>query len=105
MIIAIISDEDMLGQSTRPKQKLTYTSLIDQTTSDPPTMVVAMIEAEKLRNEAGYAYTVFAADLQLYRVILDIIWSNFQRFSGLFSYVVVYPRRARGIIRVALVRL
>ena len=53
MIIVIISDEDILGQSTRPKQKLTYTSLIDQTTSDKPTMMVAMIEAEKLRNEAG----------------------------------------------------
>ena len=41
-----------------------------------------MIEAEKVTNEAGQAYTVFTADQQLYRVVLDIIWTNPQRFSN-----------------------
>ena len=41
-----------------------------------------MIEAEKVTNEAGQAYTVFTADQQLYRVILDVFWTNPQRFSN-----------------------
>ena len=62
------------GQSTKPKKtQKTYTPLIDQNPSNTPTMMTAMIEAEKLTNEAGQAYTVFTADQQLYRVILDII--------------------------------
>ena len=61
------------GQSTKPKTKLIFIPLIDQTPSDPSVMMTAMIEAEKLTNEAGQAYTVFTADQQLYRVILDII--------------------------------
>ena len=62
------------GQSTKlKKKKKTYTPLIDQNPSNAPTMMTAMIEAEKLTNEAGQAYTVFTADQQLYRVILDII--------------------------------
>ena len=70
------------GQNTKPKTKLIYTPLIGQTPSDPSAMVTAMIEAEKLTNEAGQAYTEFTADQQLYRVILDIIWTNSQRFSN-----------------------
>ena len=70
------------GQSTEPKIKLIYKPLIDQTPSDPSTMMTAMIEAEKLTNEAGQAYTAFTADQQLYHVILDIIWINPQRFSN-----------------------
>ena len=64
------------GQSTKPKTKLIYTPLIGQTPSDPSTMMTAMIEEEKLTNEAGQAYTVFTVDQQLYRVILEIIWTN-----------------------------
>ena len=45
-------------------------------------MMTAMIEVEKLTNEAGQAYTVFTADQQLYRVILDMFWTNPQRFSN-----------------------
>ena len=44
--------------------------------------MTAMIEAEKLTNEAGQAYTVLTVDQQLYCVILDIIWTNPQRFSN-----------------------
>ena len=45
-------------------------------------MMTAMIEVEKLTNEAGQAYTVFTADQQLYCVILDIFWTNPLRFSN-----------------------
>ena len=69
------------GQSTKPKTKLIYTPLIDQTPSDPSNIMTAMIEVEKLTNEARQAYTVSTADQQLYRVILDVTWINPQRFS------------------------
>ena len=69
------------GQSTKPKTKLIYTPLIDQTPSDPSNIMTAMIEVEKLTNEACQAYTVSTADQQLYRVILDVTWINPQRFS------------------------
>ena len=74
-------------QSTKPKTKLIYTPLIDQTPSDLSTMMTAMIEAEKLTNEAGQAYTVFTAYQQLYRVILDVFWTNPQRFSNFISRI------------------
>ena len=67
-------------KSTKLKTKLIYAPLINQTPSDPSTMTTAMIEAEKLTNEASQAYTVFIADQQLYCVVLDIIWTNPQRF-------------------------
>ena len=70
------------GQSTKPKTKLVYTSLIDQTPSDPSTMMTAMIEAERLTNEAGQAYAVFTADQQLYCIVFNIICTNSQRFSN-----------------------
>ena len=70
------------GQSTKPKTKLIYTPLIDQTPSDSPTMIATMVEAEKLTNEAGQAYTVFTVNQQLCRVILDIIRTNPQIFSN-----------------------
>ena len=38
------------GKDTKPKRKLIYTPLIDQTSSDPSTMTTAIIEAEKLTN-------------------------------------------------------
>ena len=70
------------GQSTKPKRKLIYIPLIHQTPSDPSAMMTAMIEVEKLTNEAGQAYTVLTVDQQLYCVILDIIWTNPHRFSN-----------------------
>ena len=67
------------GQSTKPKMKLIYIPLIDQTPSDLSTIMTAMIETEKLRNEPGQAYTVLTVNQQLYRVVLNIIWTNPQR--------------------------
>ena len=75
------------GQSTKPKAKLIYAPLIDQTPSDLSTMMTAMIELEKPTNEAGQAYTIFTADQQLYCVILGIIWTNPQRFSKFIHWI------------------
>ena len=39
-------------------------------------MLTAMIDVESKTNEAGQHVTVFTADQQLYRVALDIVWSD-----------------------------
>ena len=49
-----------------------YTPLIDMTPSDPTTMKSAMLEAKRLTKKAGLATTLFTAELQLYRVGLNV---------------------------------
>ena len=61
------------GQSVRAATKAVYTPLIDMTPSDPDTMT-AMMEAARLTNDTGQSFTIFTADQQLYRVIVDITW-------------------------------
>lgn len=57
----------------KPKTKLIYTPFLDKTRSDPLIMMTVMIKAEIPTNKAGQAYTVFTADKQLHRVVLNII--------------------------------
>ena len=37
-------------------------------------MLTAMIEAQRLTNERGQAYTIFTNDQQLYRIVVNISW-------------------------------
>ena len=37
-------------------------------------MLTAMIEAQRLTNERGQAYTIFTNDQQLYRIVVNIPW-------------------------------
>lgn len=62
------------NQSIKPATTAMYTPLIDMVPSDPDTMMTAMCEAQRLTNECGQTYTVFTADQQLYRVMLNVIW-------------------------------
>ena len=62
------------GESIKPGTKLLYMPLIDRTPSDPSTMLTAMIEAQRLNTEAGQKTTIFTADQQLYKVMVDITW-------------------------------
>ena len=45
------------------------------TPSDPTAMKSAMLEAKRLTKKAGQATTLFTADLQLYRVGLNVQWA------------------------------
>ena len=53
-----------------------YTPLIELTPSDPSTIITAMVEAERLTNMTGQTNTIFTADQQLYKVLVDIEWVN-----------------------------
>ena len=70
------------NQDIKPKSEVRYRPLINKTPSDPSTMLTAMTDVEKKTEEAGQHQTVFTADQQLYRVCLDIIWSNPQRWMN-----------------------
>ena len=62
------------GQSVKPGTKAIYTPLIDMVPADPDTMMTAMVEAKRLTEETGQSFTIFTADQQLYRVVVDITW-------------------------------
>ena len=54
------------------------------TPSDPTTIKTAMMEARRLTKKAGQATTIFTADLQLYRVGLNVQWANPDLFDENF---------------------
>ena len=62
----------MQGHGLKPRTKAMYTRLIDIAPSDPTTMKSAMLEAKRVTKKAGQAITLFTADLQLYRVGLNV---------------------------------
>ena len=55
---------------------------MDGTPSDPPTMLTLMAEAARITHEAGQSVAVFAAGQQLYRVVVDILWTYETRFAN-----------------------
>ena len=69
------------GHTVRPATKAVYTPLIDMPPADPNTMLTAMVEAQRLTNETGQSYTIFTADQQLYKVVVDITWVYPDAFS------------------------
>ena len=50
------------GESLKSKTKVIFTLLLDGTPSDLSTVLTAMIEEEKITNQAGQNLTIFTAD-------------------------------------------
>ena len=69
------------GQSKKPGTKLVYAPIIDRPPADPSTMLTAMCEAKRLTKEAGQNVTIFTADQQLYKVMVDITWDEKEEFN------------------------
>ena len=63
------------GQYVNSKTTADYLPLIDMTPSDPDTIMTSMSKAKYLTAKYGQEFTVFTADLQLYRVAVNIIWA------------------------------
>ena len=61
------------------------TPLLDRTPSDPSTMLNTMIQAKKITNHAGKNIVIFTAYQQLYRVALEIMWTEPNRFQSFIS--------------------
>ena len=75
------------GQSKKPKTEIRYRPLINKTPTDPSTIVTAMIDVEAISQTAGQIYSVFTCDQQLYRITLDIIWENPERWRNFYPRI------------------
>ena len=61
-----------------PHQSVVVSTL---TLSDPTTMKIGMLEAKRQTKKTGQAKTLFTADLQLYRVGLNLQWAYPELFN------------------------
>ena len=53
------------GHSTEPKTKVVYFPLMNNSPSDPKTMMSSIMKAKRITAEAGQANVVYTADQQL----------------------------------------
>lgn len=72
------------GQSLKPRTTAMYTPLINMIPSDPDTMMTAMCEAQRLTENCGQTFTVFTADQQLYRVMINVLWVHPELFPNFY---------------------
>ena len=69
------------GISYAPKTQAAYLPLIDMTPSDPDTILTALHEAKRLTEERGQKKTIFTSDQQLYKVAVEVKWTDPERFA------------------------
>ena len=77
----------MIKKSLKSKTKVISTSLLDQTPSDPSTVLTTMIKAKKITNKAGQNINIFTADQQLYRVALEVTWMEPNCFQNVITSI------------------
>ena len=73
------------GQGKEPSTTVLYIPLINRKPADPTTMLSAMLEAQKFTSETGQIITIFTADQQLYKVMIDIVWVYPELFINFVS--------------------
>ena len=59
-----------------------YMPLIDMTPSDPNTITTALRQAQQITSDRGQDYVMLTADLQLYRVAVNILWAYPEQFDN-----------------------
>ena len=69
------------GHSPKFKTKAMYMPFIDMMPSDPDTIMIALHQAQQITSDSGQDYVVFNADLQLYRVAVNILWAYPEQFD------------------------
>ena len=70
------------GHLPKFKTKEMYMPLIDMMPSDPDTIMTALRQAQQITSDHGQDYIVFTADLQLYRVAVNILWAYPEQFDN-----------------------
>ena len=70
-----------IHSNLRQKQ-CTYMPLIDMTPSDPDTIMTALHQAQQITSDRGQDHIVLTADLQLYRVAVNILWAYPEQFDN-----------------------
>ena len=72
------------GEEMKAKSNILYKPLIDKKPADPSTVLIAMHSVEMTCTESGQEFTVFTCDQQLYRITLDIIWNEPERWKNFY---------------------
>ena len=85
MGIVLQKQELMAASPLLPQTKLLFQSYVDKSPTDPSTILSAMEDAERICNSAGQKYTVFTVDQQLYAIVLNIIWSDADRWKFFYT--------------------
>ncbi len=70
--------------SIQPQTKAAYLPLIDMPPADHDTILTAMTKAQTITLKTGQKFTLFTADLQLYKLVVDIKWTYPDKFTTLF---------------------
>ena len=69
---------------SQPQTKAAYLPLIDMPPANHDTILTAMVKAQTMTKQTGQKFTLFTADLQLYKLVVDIKWAYPDKFSTLF---------------------
>ena len=70
------------GQLPKFKTKAMYMPLINMTPSDPDSIMTALYQAQQITSQHGQENVLFTADLQLYRVAVNILWAYPEQFDN-----------------------
>ena len=72
------------GQRIKPKTRVAYMPLIDMPPAHHDTIITAMTNAQSLSVAAGQQFTIMTADLQLYKIMTDVLWVYPDRFQEFY---------------------
>ena len=75
------------GCEIKSKTNVLYSPLIDKKLSDPSTILTAMDAVEKTSKKAGQEITILTCDPQLYRVVVNILWADPERWSQFLIFL------------------
>ena len=72
------------GYEIKQKSNIFYQALIDKKPADPSTVLTVMHSVKRTCSKAGQEFAVLTCDQQLYRIMLDIIWNEPERWRNFY---------------------
>ena len=73
------------GISPQVKTVCMYTPLIDETPADPSAIMACVDEAIRLTTDTGQEYTILTYDQQLYKLLVDLLWTYPNRYQKVIA--------------------
>ena len=71
----------------KPKTSVVFEPLINEKPGDPSVIFTSMLNAKQKCADAGHSFTVFVADVQLYKIVVEVSW----HYHRIFDDKVVIP--------------
>ena len=70
------------GKTKAPGTSVMYSPMINRKPADPTTMLSSMVEGQRQTAIMGQEITVFTADQQLYKIMIDVTWVYHSLFTN-----------------------